>query len=145
MCDAHLAIQAHRGAAAPASGSHIVTPVRGCYQRVACSLELLLNTLPAFHLADHFDALSVGPQGLPHVLDVLGRADEAGEDDVHALRHPEPQVSLVLLAHSLEPDEVAPGQVDAFAAAQNSAGFDGRVHPVGACGESGRTEEVPDP
>lgn len=96
--------------------------------------SLLLNALPALHLADHFDALSVGPQGLPHVFDILGGADEAGEHYVHALRHPEPQVSLVLLADGLEADQVAAGQVDAFAAAQRPAGFHRRVHPVGACG-----------
>lgn len=132
-----MTLISHRSAAAP-SYLHLpseatlprITLIPGGLQRVVCSLDLLLNALTAFHLADHFDALSVGPQGLPHVLDVLGRPDEAGEHDVHALRHPKPQVSLVLLADGLEADEVAAGQVDAFTAAQRSAGFDRRVHPV---------------
>lgn len=82
----------------------------------------------------------MGPQGLPHVSDILGRADEAGEHYVHALGHPEPQVSLVLLADGLQADEVAAGQVDALAAAQFPARLHLRVHPVGACGgmEGGR-------
>lgn len=49
----------------------------------------LLNTLSALHFADDFDVLSFGSQHLPHGPNVLSRADEGGEDDVHILLHAE--------------------------------------------------------
>ena len=100
-------------------------------------LHSLLNPLPAFHLADHFDVSPVWPQNPPHVFDILGRADEAGEHDVDALGHPEPQVGLVSLADRLQADQVAAGEVDAFAAAQHAAGLHHCVHPVRTCREQG--------
>ena len=95
--------------------------------------DSLLDALPALNLADHFDFSSMRPKSLPHLLDVLGRAYEAGEHHVHPLGHPEPQVGLVPLADRRQADQVAAGEVDSFATAEQPAGLHHRVHPVRPC------------
>ncbi len=116
----------------PATKSLKIT-VPSCSSFRSISLHSLLNPLPAFHLADHFDISSVWPQNSPHVFDILGRADEAGKHHVHALGHPKPQVGLVSLADRLHADQVTAGEVNAFTTAQHPTGLHLRIYPVRAC------------
>lgn len=103
-------------------------------------LNSLLNPLPALHLADHFDISSVRPQCSPHVFDILGVADEAGEHNVYSLGYPKPQVGLVSLADCLQANQVAAGEVNAFTTAQQPTGLHHRIHPVRAWGGKGVKE-----